>query len=156
MAIHQMTESELAPELEAIATAAFERLRAQTDGNPHGAEEGHRGVADAASRAIAAGLPLSAIAEAERTGHARARETMGTEVLRRVERAARRKRDTDTEYEHAVARAVRLGLAHRDVAAAAQVSHGTVRAISVRTATTPADGSPSTTSQAFGDAAAEQ
>lgn len=46
-----------------------------------------------------------------------------------MERAARRKREAEGEYEQAVSRAGRLGLAHRDVAAAAGVAHGTVRAI---------------------------
>jgi hypothetical protein len=53
-------------------------------------------------------------------------------VLRRVERAARRKREADGEYVQAVLRAARLGLTHRDVAVAAGVAHGTVRAILAR------------------------
>ena len=54
-------------------------------------------------------------------------------MLRHVSRAAKRKRDTDTtEYEQAIGRAGRLGLSHREIAAAAQVSHGTVRAILTR------------------------
>lgn len=35
-------------------------------------------------------------------------------------------------YEQAIARAGRLGLSHREIAAAAEVSHGTVRAILTR------------------------
>ena len=54
-------------------------------------------------------------------------------------RAAKRKHDADTEYEHAIARAGRLGLSHGEIAAAAQVSHGTVRAILAR-ATPSANG----------------
>jgi hypothetical protein len=62
-----------------------------------------------------------------------------------VERAARRKREAEHEYEQAVVRAVRLGLAHRDVAAAAQVAHGTVRAIVARTLTVSVQPAASTT-----------
>ena len=61
----------------------------------------------------------------------------------------RRKRDT--EYEQAIGRAGRLGLSHREIAAAAQVSHATVRAILTRGSTIdngraaeeqPSDGEP--------------
>jgi hypothetical protein len=89
-------------------------------------------VGGAASRAIASGLSLASIADAERLGHRRARGELGRELLRRVERAAGRRRDAEHEYEQAVVRACRAGLAHRDVAAAAQVAHGTVRAIIAR------------------------
>jgi transposase len=54
-------------------------------------------------------------------------------------RASKRKRDTDGEYEQAVKRAGRLGLSHREIAAVAEVSHGTVRAILAR-ATASANG----------------
>ena len=53
-------------------------------------------------------------------------------MLRQVTRAAKRKREADSEYEQAIARAGRLGLSHREIAAAAEVSHGTVRAILAR------------------------
>ena len=59
------------------------------------------------------------------------------DVLRQIARAARRKRETELEYEQAVIRGVRLGLGHRELAGAAQVSHGTVRAIIARTDTSP-------------------
>ena len=36
------------------------------------------------------------------------------------------------KYEHAISRAGGLGLSHREIAAAAEVSHGTVRAILTR------------------------
>ena len=136
MASPQKTDGALAPELEALATAAGERLRAQADGDMQREDELRRSVADAASGAITAGLPLGAIADAERAGETRARVELGTDVLRRVERAARRKQEADSEYEQAVIRAARLGLAQRDVAAAARVAHGTVRAILARSETT--------------------
>jgi hypothetical protein len=62
------TEDPLAPELEAIATAAADRRRAQADSNGHDDGELQRRVADAASAAITAGLPLGAIADAEQVG----------------------------------------------------------------------------------------
>jgi hypothetical protein len=104
MPARQMTEPRLAPELEAIAAATADRLRAQTDGNTQGEQELQRSVAQAARAAIAAGLPLGALADAERAGHTRARRELGADLLRRVERAARRKREADSEYEQAVVR----------------------------------------------------
>ena len=46
-------------------------------------------------------------------------------------------RETELEYEQAVIRGARLGLGHRELAGAAQVSHGTIRAIIARTDTPP-------------------
>ncbi|MGO9900991.1 MAG: hypothetical protein ACLP0J_15160 [Solirubrobacteraceae bacterium] len=131
----QKTAGGLAPELEAIATAAAERLRAQTEGDRQREDDLRRSVGEAASGAIGAGLPLGAIAEAERAGEARARGELSADLLRRVELAARRKHEADDEYEQAVVHAARLGLAQRDVAAAAGVAHGTVRAILARSET---------------------
>ena len=132
-------EDVLSPELEAIATAASDRLRAQAAEDVQAAGDAQGRVAQAASAAIAAGAALSAIADAERTGGLRAREALGAEALRQVARAAKRKRETDGEYEQAIKRAGRLGLSQREVAAAAEVSHGTVRAILAR-ATASANG----------------
>ncbi len=103
-------------------------------------------MGEAASRAIAAGLSLAEIADAEQIGQGRAREELGPELLRRVEHAARRKRDAEHEYEQAIVRAGRLGVTYRDVAAAAQVAHGTVRAIIARTDTACGQHAASTTS----------
>ena len=58
-------------------------------------------------------------------------------MLRQIARAARRKRETELEYEQAVIRGARLGLGHRELAGAAQVSHGTIRAIIARTDPSP-------------------
>jgi hypothetical protein len=66
-----------APELEAIAMAAYEQLRAKPDGDPQCEERLGRGVGDAAGRVIAAGLLLTAIADAERIGHARVGRAAG-------------------------------------------------------------------------------
>jgi hypothetical protein len=145
MAARERTDVELSGELEEIATSAAERLRALTGGDVEREAELRRRVGEAASRAIAAGLLLSSIADAEQIGQRRAREVLGRDLLRRVERAGRRKREAEHEYEQAVVCAARLGLAHRDVAAAAQVAHGTVRAIVARTQTVSVQPAVSTT-----------
>ena len=97
MPTRQVTEEPLAPELEAVATAAADELHVLMDENSETAQVPHSAVPDAASAAIAAGMPLAAIADAERLGQARARRELGSDVLRRVERAARRKRETDDQ-----------------------------------------------------------
>ena len=53
-------------------------------------------------------------------------------MLKQVARAAKRKRDADSEYEQTIKRAGRLGLSHREIAGAGEISHGTVRAILTR------------------------
>jgi hypothetical protein len=131
-AVRPKTDVELSGELEQIASAAAERLRALVAGDAEREVELQRRVGEAARRGIAAGLSLAAIADAEQIGQGRAREELGLQLLRRVERAARRKREAEFEYEEAIVRAGRLGLVHGDVAAAAQVAHGTVRAIIAR------------------------
>jgi DNA-binding NarL/FixJ family response regulator len=122
----------LSPELEAIAAAAHDRLQAHAGQDLSAQEATQRRVAEAAS---AAGAALSVIADAERTGQLRARRALSTDVLRHVTRAAKRKREADSEYEQAIARAGRIGLSHREIATAAEVSHGTVRAILARSST---------------------
>jgi DNA-binding NarL/FixJ family response regulator len=127
------TEKPLPPALEAIATAAADQLRAQADRDSTTRGELQRQLADAASKAIAAGVGLAAIADAERTGQHRACDKLGPDVLRAVARAAARKHQAETEYEQEILRATRLGLSHREIAAAATVAHGTIRAILART-----------------------
>ena len=58
----------LSPELEAIATAAAQRLRAQVDENEPQAAEGQQAVIAAASGAITVGVSLGEIARAEQAG----------------------------------------------------------------------------------------
>lgn len=99
-------------------------------------------MAEAASAAIAAGARLSAIADAEREGEQRARRELSGDVLGQVTRAAKRQRDADSEYQQAISRAGRLGLSHREIAAAASVSHGTIRAILTRGSTITDNGQP--------------
>jgi DNA-directed RNA polymerase specialized sigma24 family protein len=98
-------------------------------------DESARRVADAASAAIQAGAALSAIADAEQVGEERARNELRADILRRVERAAKRKREAETDYTHAIQLAARLGLSHREIATAGHVAHGTVRAILTRAET---------------------
>jgi DNA-directed RNA polymerase specialized sigma24 family protein len=124
----------LSPELEAIATASHDRLHAQAGQDLSAEEAAQRRVGEAASAAIAAGDALSIIADAEHTGELRARRALSTEMLREVTRAAKRKREADSEYEQAIAHAGRIGLSHREIATAAEVPHGTVRAILARAA----------------------
>src|ERR1035438_2296479 len=98
----------LSPELEAIAAAAHDRLQAQAGQDLSAQQAAQRRVAEAASGAIAAGAALSMIADAEHTGQLRARRALSTDVLRHVTRAAKRKREADSQYEQAIARAGRI------------------------------------------------
>ena len=139
MTTDRTADGALSPELEAIAAAAHDRLHAQAGQGVSAERDAQQLVAEAASAAITAGAALGAIAEAERTGELRARMALGSDLLKHVARTAKRKREADSEYEQAVSRAGRLGLSHREIAAAAQVSHGTVRAILAR-ATPSANG----------------
>jgi hypothetical protein len=123
----------LSPELEAIATAAAQRLRAQVDENEPHAAEAQQAVIAAASGAMSAGVSLGEIAAAEQAGQNRAREELGTDLLRAVERAARRRREIEHEYEQAVQRAARIGLAHSDIATAAQTARATIHTIASHT-----------------------
>ena len=92
MPARQTTETPLAPELEAIATAAADRVRAQADASANNGDLQRR-VAEAASAAIAAGAALGAIAAAEQVGQARARGELGPDALKRIARASRGRRE---------------------------------------------------------------
>jgi hypothetical protein len=147
------SEQPLAPELDAVANAAEEQLRALAGENPLEAAPLAQVSLDAATAAIASGHPIVIIAQAEQRGQKHARTALSRELLARVERAARRRRETEDDLHQAIARATRLGLAQRDIATAAQIAHGTVRAILTRAngnaATAPAepDGTPFTESR---------
>lgn len=116
MPARQMTDTPLAPELEAIADAAADRLRAEADPHTNNQAELQRQLAEAASAAIGAGAPLGAIADAERVGQARARDELGSDALKRIARASRHRREADGEYEQEILRAGRIGLTHREIA----------------------------------------
>ena len=128
------SEAVLSPELDAIAAAAADLLRAQAGDGAGDTGALEQRVREAASAAIMAGADLDAIADAQRVGQNRARQDLSKDVLRSVARAAKSKRDADNAYDEAIRRAGRVGLSHREIAAEAHVSHGTVRAILTRTA----------------------
>ena len=119
-------------ELEAIADAAAQRLRAQTADDEHEASEAQEAVIAAAAAAMAAGRGLAEIAAAEQTGQARMRNEIGKDLLRAIERTARRRREIEHEYHDAIQRAGRAGLAHRDIAGAAGAAPGTIRSLLTR------------------------
>jgi biotin synthase-related radical SAM superfamily protein len=140
-------EQPLAPELEAVATAAERQLRTLASEEPANGDHLGQALADAATAAIASGHPIAAVADTEQRGQQRARAALSRELLTRVERSARRRREAEHNLHQAIARAARLGLAHRDIATAAQVAHGTIRAILTRANgdTTPAPPEPEET-----------
>ena len=132
----------LVSELAAVADAAGARLRAETDADDEASQAAAEQLVSAASAAMAAGHSLSDITHAEARGKDEVRDALRGDTLRSVERTGRRARETRMEHHQTIARAVRLGLSTREIAAAADVTHGTVRAISNRLATVGADGRP--------------
>jgi DNA invertase Pin-like site-specific DNA recombinase len=132
----------LVSELAAVAEVAGARLRAETDADDEAARAAAEQLVTAASAAMAAGHSLSDITEAEARGQEDVRDALRGDTLRSVERTGRRARETRAEHHQTIARAVRLGLSTREIAAAADVTHGTVRAISNRLAGGAADGGP--------------
>ena len=128
-------------------STAERRLRAVASEEPANADHLGQALADAATAAIASGHPIAVVADAEQRGQQRARAALSRELLTRVQRAARRRREADHDLHQAIARGARLGLAHRDIAAAAHVAHGTIRAVLTRANgdTTPAPPEPEET-----------
>ncbi len=72
----------------------------------------------------------------------RVRNSLRGDTLRSVDRSGRRAREARSEYHQAIARAMRLGLSTREIAAAAGVTHGTVRSISNRLSAKDGEGQP--------------
>ncbi len=122
----------LAPELLSVAEAARARLRAETKEDHEAARAAANVLREAATLAMSAGFPLTEIARAEALGKELLRGELGRDALSRVERSGLQVRETQAKHHRAIARAVRLGLSTREIAAAAGVTHGTVRAISDR------------------------
>ena len=91
MRTDRTADGALSPELEAIATAAHDGLKAQAGEDLSAIDQAGRRVAEAASAAIAAGARLTAIADAEHAGELRARQELRGDVLRQVTRAGKRK-----------------------------------------------------------------
>lgn len=124
----------LVGELAAVAQAAGTRLRAETDADAAAAAAAAGALVTAATSAMAAGHALGDITQAEAQGKEQVRDVLRAEVLKAVDRSGRSAREARVEHHQAIARAMRLGLSTREIAAAAQVTHGTVRAIANRMA----------------------
>jgi hypothetical protein len=124
----------LAPELAAVAEAAGSRLRsevaAERDVDPAVSQE----LLAAATAAISAKYSLMEIAQAEARGKEKVRRELGGDALERVERTGHQAREAEAEHHRAIGRAMRLGLSMREIALAAGVTHGTIRAIGNRLA----------------------
>lgn len=116
--------------LDQVREAANAALETQASGEKIQAAADR--VLAAARSALDGGHAIAAIAAAEAEGERAARERVGGQVLRLVERSAKKLRETTGEYEQAIVQAVRLGLPARDIAARAGVSHGTVAAVARR------------------------
>jgi DNA-binding NarL/FixJ family response regulator len=87
---------------------------------------------------MAAGYSLTEIARAEAYGKDTLRRRLRGDALKMVERSGARSREAQVEHYRAIARATRLGLPMREIAHAAHVTHGTIRAITNRLARDPA------------------
>ena len=96
----------------------------------------------AATSALGVGQSIAAIAAAEEHGTEQARGEVGGELLRRVAHAHTRKREADAEHQQAIRQAARIGLSHREIAQAAETTHGTIRAIVERGNSTQAGDPP--------------
>jgi DNA-binding NarL/FixJ family response regulator len=126
----------LAPELAAVAEAAGARLRGEVaeDRDLDAAAAASDELLAAATAAISANYSLMEIAQAEARGKETVRRELGGDALKRVERTGRQARDAEAEHHRAIGRAMRLGLSMREIALAAGVTHGTIRAIGNRLA----------------------
>jgi hypothetical protein len=131
-AAQQPPQGELPPELVPVAEAAGNRLRAEVDGDEQAAQAGAQFLLEAATSAMNAGYSLTEITQAETRGKLDVREALRPDTLKHVERTGRIVREAQTEHHRTIVRAVRLGLSTRQIAAAAGVTHGTVRAITNR------------------------
>jgi hypothetical protein len=127
-------ERPLPQELVAVAEAAGARLRAAVAADPDEENAATQGMLAAATAAISAKYSLVEIAQAEARGKARVRGELGGDALKRVERSGSRARESEAEHHREIGRAMRLGLSMREIALAAGVTHGTIRAIGHRLA----------------------
>lgn len=132
MSAIQTADETLAPELEAIAAAAAERVHAEARDDRAAAEQAQARVAQAASAAIAAGAGLGPAAEAEQAGQARSRQALGQDLLRRIKKVTQRRGEAERDYNDAIRLAGRIGIPHREIAGAAGISHSTVKAVLTR------------------------
>jgi hypothetical protein len=127
-------EEEPRPELMAVADAAGWRLRAETEADEEGGRRAAEALLASATAAMAAGCGLSDIAAAELRGQHYVRTDLRGDTLRRVGRSSEQARRARADHHGEIARAVRLGLSTREIATAAGVTHGTIRAIGNREA----------------------
>jgi predicted transcriptional regulator len=130
----QAGEPVLEGELLAVADAAGSRLRAETDQDDEAARAAADALLQAAAAAMAAGRSLTEIAGAEAHGKETVRHALRADALKLVERTGNRAREMQLEHYRAIARSTRLGLPMREIAQAAGVTHGTIRAINNRLA----------------------
>ena len=151
MPIAQHPNEPLPGVLEAVATAAHERVSAEVRDDDAARQEAEGAFLQAATAAIAARTPMSELAHAERVGHQRARAEHGKELARAVARTARVARESQAAYEQAIRRAGRLGLPHREIAAAAEVSHTTIRGLLARAENEHVEAAPAESSQPLAD-----
>jgi DNA-binding NarL/FixJ family response regulator len=102
------------------------RARASENGQ---LDDTHKQSLLAARMALDAGHSLAAMAAAEAQGRQQARDGLRSELLRKVTRSAKRVQEATDEHHREVRRAAAIGLSTRDIASAAGLAHGTVRAI---------------------------
>lgn len=142
MASGKMGDGSVPPELATVSRAAGERLRAETDEDFPAIDRTSQELVNAATAAMGAGYSLTEIARAETSGKDEVRLALSGDALRRVERTGRQAREAQLEHHRSIARAMRLGLSTREIAAAANVTHGTIRAITNRLAASGSGAAP--------------
>jgi hypothetical protein len=142
MASAKMGDGSVPPELATVSKAAGERLRAETDEDFPAIDRTSQELVNAATAAMGAGYSLTEIARAETSGKDEVRLALSGDALRRVERTGRQAREAQLEHHRSIARAMRLGLSTREIAAAANVTHGTIRAITNRLAASGSGAAP--------------
>jgi hypothetical protein len=120
--------NDLPPELREVVDAADALVRAHAN-DDEAVEPVQKRSLQAARVALEAGYSLSDMATAEEQGRRRAREQLRGDLLRRVARSAKRVQEATEEHHSDIRRASQIGLSTREIAIAADVAHGTVRAI---------------------------
>lgn len=134
MASSKIDDVSVPPELASVSRAAGEHLRAETEEDFPAIDRSSQELVDAATAAMAAGHSLTEIARSEARGKDEVKNALSGDALRRVERTGHQARDAQLEHHRSIARAMRLGLSTREIASAANVTHGTIRAITNRLA----------------------
>jgi hypothetical protein len=127
-------ERPLPPELVRVADAAGARLRAEVAVDRDLDAAALEDLLAATTTAISAKYSLAEIAQAEARGQEKVRRELGGDALKRVERTGRQARQAEAEHHRTIGWAMRLGLSMREIAIAAGVTHGTIRAIGNRLA----------------------